>query len=1008
MPNNRSLSKAGFLSVVLLVLSFTAFSQEKCGIVAYQKLLKAKHHKLENESHFEDWLKSNINKRKAAQGDFSRQADEVVTIPVVVHIIHSGEPLGIGKNLTEEQIISQIDVLNEDFRRTNADASNTPAAFQPVAADIEIQFVLAKRDPEGLPTDGIVRIEGNQATYGISEQYQLKSQSYWPSEDYLNIWVADIGNDYLGYAQFPVSSLDGLEDASDYHLTDGVAIDYLAFGSEDKYDEANLLSQYNLGRTTTHEIGHYFGLRHIWGDNSQCSIGDYCDDTPEASSSHSGLGDCAFPTSNNGCGSDDMFQNYMDYTDDGCMNLFTLDQKTRMRIVLDESPRRASLKDSKGGLPPVVADDDLGLRTIIAPRPAECQTSFTPTVEVRNYGTNDITSSQIAFKINGIVQETLSSSHSLSNLETEKVTFNSVNVSSTGSYTFEFEIISTNGTTDGNPDNNIIDTETFIPETESLPVAVDFESPFTNWTVQNLDGLRTWKIASAPNENPGNQALTIDFYDYEQEGELDLLTSPALDFSSTLTAALSFDVAYAQFGNIDSEGLIITISGTCDDALTEADTIFSQFGKDLSTINTSSFFTPAGAGDWKTELVDISDYAGSETVRISFIAVNAYGNNIYLDNINIISKDDEDIAISKVNRPSRVSCASDQQLEVVIQNAGIVPVGYFELQYTIDGGDIQTTEWQSTDSLRLSEEAVVTADLSGLAVGDHEIEIYALNPNGVEEPNTNNNYAVHTFEINDNEDIVPIKESFENFSSSSWVINNPDNDKTWELTTTTRDNSLMLNGSTYTSGNQEDWLVSPTLDFRNIQTASLNFNVAYANGSQASDGLNVYISTDCGQSFNDLVYQKFGDELATAGQTDDFFPEADSLWRNEEIDLAYLVGQPDVRIAFVSTNNNGNNIYLDDIQVYVTDHDDIVANTMYPNPSQGKPVNLTFDLDEKETISILVYDRTGRLILQQDQENTLNQTYTLDLNDEPEGIYLVKVAGQSFSFVKRLMVTHTK
>ena len=224
-----------------------------------------------------------------------------------------------------------MDVLNEDFRRMNADASNTPAIFQSVASDIEIEFVLAQRDPEGLATNGITRTDCQRSTWFLADNYTLKTLSNWPSADYLNIWVAALGDGFLGYAQFPVSNIGGLETASNSAITDGIVVDYQAFGSVDKYPPADLDSRYNLGRTTTHEVGHYLGLRHIWGDGG-CGADDFCADTPRASTDHGGLSDCGFPGPNT-CSSDDMFQNYMDFTNDVCMNLFTEDQKTRIRTV---------------------------------------------------------------------------------------------------------------------------------------------------------------------------------------------------------------------------------------------------------------------------------------------------------------------------------------------------------------------------------------------------------------------------------------------------------------------------------------------------------------------------------------------------------------------------------------------------------------------------------------------------------------------------------------------------
>jgi hypothetical protein len=191
----------------------------------------------------------------------------VYTIPVVVHVIHNGEAIGSGTNISNNQILSQINAMNKDFQRLNVDAANTPAEFLSVAGSFDLEFVLAKQDPFGAPTNGINRVQGTKTVWTINDNATFKALSYWPAEDYLNIWVINIPS-YLGFAQFPVSSLPGLEDSPNDRLTDGVVIDYTAFGSNfEGLGTFNLDTKYNRGRTCTHEVGHFFGLKHIWGDD---------------------------------------------------------------------------------------------------------------------------------------------------------------------------------------------------------------------------------------------------------------------------------------------------------------------------------------------------------------------------------------------------------------------------------------------------------------------------------------------------------------------------------------------------------------------------------------------------------------------------------------------------------------------------------------------------------------------------------------------------------------------
>ncbi len=253
----------------------------------------------------------------------------VITIPVVVHIVYRTS----AENISDAQVQSQIEVLNEDFQRLNADASNTPSLFQSVAADAEIRFCLATRDPLGNPTNGITRTQTTKTSFSVyTDDVKYSSQGgkdAWPTDQYLNIWVCNLGGGVLGYAQFP----NGGPAA-----TDGVVIDYRYFGRG-----GSAQAPYNKGRTATHEVGHWLNLRHIWGD-AQCGD-DYVNDTPVQQGPNYGCPTFPKPSCGN---TSDMFMNYMDYTDDACMNLFTQGQKTRMRAVLAPNGFRAGLLSSLG------------------------------------------------------------------------------------------------------------------------------------------------------------------------------------------------------------------------------------------------------------------------------------------------------------------------------------------------------------------------------------------------------------------------------------------------------------------------------------------------------------------------------------------------------------------------------------------------------------------------------------------------------------------------------------
>ncbi len=279
----------------------------------------------------------------------SRAVNGTITIPVVVHVIYNAP----AENVSAAQVQSQIDVLNDDFRRLNGDASSTPAIFQGVASDVEIEFCLAATDPNGNPTDGITRTFTSTTSFPTNDNMKFSATGgtdAWPASAYLNIWVCNISGNILGYAQFPGGPA----------ATDGVVIDYQYFGTI-----GTATPPFDLGRTGTHEVGHYLNLRHVWGDGG-CGVDDLVADTPLAGAPNYTGAPCSFPgpnTCDEGAGDQpDMFQNYMDYSDDGCMNLFTEGQKARMRALFEPGGPRASLLNSTACNPPVPPTCDDGIQ----------------------------------------------------------------------------------------------------------------------------------------------------------------------------------------------------------------------------------------------------------------------------------------------------------------------------------------------------------------------------------------------------------------------------------------------------------------------------------------------------------------------------------------------------------------------------------------------------------------------------------------------------------------------
>ncbi|MEO6693596.1 MAG: M43 family zinc metalloprotease [Ignavibacteria bacterium] len=257
----------------------------------------------------------------------------VINIPVVVHVVYKTTT----QNISTAQIQSQLNILNQDFRKLNSDVSGVPTAFQASVADCQINFCLATRDPNGAATSGITRTSTRTRSFSTNDFVKYTSKGgkdAWDRDRYLNIWVCNLGS-YLGYAQFPGGPA----------ATDGVVVGYQYFGNT-----GAAVYPFDKGRTATHEVGHWINLRHIWGDDGTgCTGSDLVTDTPNQADENYGCP--GFPTISCSNGPNgEMYMNYMDYTDDRCMFMFTIGQSSRMSAALNGT--RASILTSNGCTPP--------------------------------------------------------------------------------------------------------------------------------------------------------------------------------------------------------------------------------------------------------------------------------------------------------------------------------------------------------------------------------------------------------------------------------------------------------------------------------------------------------------------------------------------------------------------------------------------------------------------------------------------------------------------------------
>jgi pregnancy-associated plasma protein-A/SprB-like repeat protein/type IX secretion system substrate protein len=579
-----------------------------------------------------------------------RSVAPIINIPVVVHVIHNGEPVGTGANISDGQIQAQIDVLNLDFSAMNSNYNDTPAQWQGAIGNPEVQFCLAIIDPNGNPTNGITR--DNIAVTGTSSnnnniEDEIKPAVWWDSDEYYNIYVLGIpgttsGGGVTGYAYYPTNGLIGT-------VLDGSVVDYRWFGGPG-------FSQSGY-RTLTHETGHYLGLPHTF-DGEDCGADDNIDDTPNIDAPTAdyapGL-NCSpgnFPTGPSSCGNEHMYVNFMDYVnDDDCTTSFTNDQINVMRAVLDGTPPPPPF--NYGSRLPLTQnattvcsffDNDAGISTVIEPTNNYCGTGqITPVVTLQNFGVNTLTTVTISYQINGGTPVDFIWVDNLPTGETQDVTLVPY-IPPMGSYTFTVYTSLPNGVTDEQTSNDQQEVTVTTVTPTNIPLVESFEDAQWDPTVNGVfqfnvsgDSFEWERTTSASGFGTGVASAVFNNFDgtggSNPGGTVDALITSVYDFSAVAGANLTFDVAYAPFDASFFDSLKIYASTDCGSTFDQL--LFSDGNTGLATAPaTTSLFTPT-ANQWTTHTIDLSVFDNTPNLTIAFLNISGWGNRLFIDNINI-------------------------------------------------------------------------------------------------------------------------------------------------------------------------------------------------------------------------------------------------------------------------------------------------------------------------------------------------------------------------------------
>ena len=572
------------------MLPLQTSAQRTCGTGDYfQKALKEDPAVLQRvmdaKAQADQWLKVN--------GPAAKKTGAIITIPVVIHVLYENST----ENISDAQVISQIEVLNEDYRKLNADTGSVPTEFKGVAADVEVEFCLAVRDPNGNATNGITRTSTTVTNFasGNPKSTSAGGKDAWPNGDYLNFWVCDLGSSLLGYATPPGGNPS----------QDGVVCGYQFVGKP----PANTFNgPFNKGRTATHEVGHYLGLAHTFQSGcsgtspSNCATSgdDICDTPPTANSNYG----CPSMTQNT-CtetpvDQNDQHMNYMDYVDDGCMNLFTVDQKSRMRSVLNST--RSGLNSSLGCTPVSGLDASIAL---VTPEDTICGSDqFAPVVTLYNYGSTALSTTTINYQIDAGNILSYIWSGSLATLSSEEVTLPMISTS-LGAHTFYAWTSSPNGGPDEETSNDSTNSAFTFMNGNSVSLTLDYDTfqlaNLVTWDIQDGSGVVVGSGGGYSQNTTNLESICLEpgcysfnLYDNVDNGEgsfllVDVTGDTITEQNDIFTYSLTFCVSLPPISiseQQDMESLVTIFPNPTDGLVRITSELLKGGAEEIAVLNT--------------------------------------------------------------------------------------------------------------------------------------------------------------------------------------------------------------------------------------------------------------------------------------------------------------------------------------------------------------------------------------------------------------------------------------
>jgi len=701
----------------------------------------------------------------------------------------------------------------------------------------------------------------------------------------------------------------------------------------------------------------------------------------------------------------------MNYFDDRALFMFSDGMRRRVEGCINLY--RPGLLTTNGATPPSPVNDAFLLD--LSPRGTHERKSFfvnnTPLQAiVRNNGTTALTSVTINVRMDATAPTPTTFPLSLS--AGSDTTLNLAPLSGTaGNHTLTIYTTGPNGTTDDFSNNDTIYSYiNIITASSTLPFSQDFSSttfPPTGWQTWNPNSGagNTWKRDVVSGYSPLGAAF-FDNYNIDQAGTMDELITPSLDPSDATDVTLTFKVAYAAPDATDVsewDGLEVYVSG---DGGKTYHLAYKKTGPQLATVpvNTNPF-SAFETSQWRDESIDLSSYvtAGRKMI-VKFRNTNAFGNNLYIDDVHVTAACvgcTRDVQVVSVDQPRAAECSTNLTPSATVKNRGVETITGFSIAYSIDSGAVQTTNVTGVSLAKNDTIHVSLNPSTGLSIGQHHLVVYTINPvsgTGTGDQVTSNDTLTKEFGIAGSI-AAPLVEGFESasFPPAGWVKVNPDASITWARVNTGDNSSAsaFVNNFSYALTGRIDELYSPQVTYSGVDSVTLSFDVAAAALTDGSptDTLEVLVTKDCGSTFTS-VYKKWGTDLQTVDQpTADFTPVSSSQWRTETIDLTSIVPTGPTQIVFRNTNNNKNNIYIDNVNLKTRTLPGRLKREgviILPNPFSDKFTVWHYQTPTKLKF-ISVFNSIGQLVWSKQYNSDAQKQELVDLSTRSSGVYIVRL-----------------